>query len=185
LNDQITIGIRKRIEQLCQWVFPNLKQARFATIAGTTPFYSLSLYMDGSVVHAFDVRQAIVSYLFSCWQCRSPDHKRADAFAETFRSILEQEAPIKDEKIAEWLGPQELYGDNINAWDRRIADHENAWSKYIDGLQGKISDTDKKQLRSHRIASCLLTSKHVAAALRYMNYMRHTGKIAKPQIVNE
>lgn len=184
VNDHVTSGIQNRIKQLIEWCFPIVRQVRMATIAGTTPFYSLSLYIEGSVVHAYDVKAAIANYLFSCWKNRSNDPMAAQQFADQFKAIIDQRTPISTQQVVDWLGPVELYGDNVNAWAKRVDDHEASWRKHVSGLRD-LPDSRRPQLRKHSVESCLLTPEHLAAALRYLNYARHTGRVAPVPVFDE
>lgn len=64
---------KERLSDLLNWTFPNLIQSRSAVSWGTTAFYSLSIYVETSVLLVPDIQLAVLNYLRLCWQHRRTD----------------------------------------------------------------------------------------------------------------
>jgi hypothetical protein len=164
---------KERLNQLIEWAFPNLIQTRSAISWGTTAFFSLSIYVETSVLLVPDVQAAIVNYLRLCWQQRRSNMQE---FVQKYRGILEQDPPITDESIREWLGSAEQYGINIPNFENTSSEYNRKWAKYVEA--NCKEPNRRKALLSHRVEDALMNSEEMAAALRYLNYAYH---LAKPE----
>ena len=174
-KSDIPNSYKERLGQLIEWAFPNLIQTRSAISWGTTAFFSLSIFVETSVLLVPDVQLAIVNYLRLCWQQRRSD---LGEFIQTYRRIREQEPPIMDEDIEAWLGQTEDYGVNIPNFDNICAEHNRKWAHYV---ERHCSDPKRKKvLLTHRVENSLISGAEAAAALRYLNYAYN---LAKPQPV--
>lgn len=168
---------RERLSELMQWVFPNLIQTRGAISWGTTAFFSLSIYVETSVLLVPDVQLALVNYLRLCWKQR---RSSVDEFIATFKALLNQEPPITAEAVEQWLGPIEQYGVNVANFESRSAEYDRKWVKFVE--QHCKEPRRKKTLLKHRVEDVLVNASEVTAALRYLNYANH---LIKPEsIVN-
>lgn len=174
-KSDIPNAYKERLGELIEWAFPNLIQTRSAISWGTTAFFSLSIFVETSVLLAPDVQLAIVNYLRLCWQQRRSD---VGQFIEAYRRIREQEPPIMDEDIEAWLGEIEDYGINIPNFDNICAEHNRKWAHYVERY---CSDPKRRTaLLTHRVENSFITGSEAAAALRYLNYAYN---LAKPKPV--
>jgi hypothetical protein len=162
---------KERLHQLIDWAFPNLIQTRSAISWGTTAFFSLSIYVETSVLLVPDVQLAIVNYLRLCWQQRRSDMQE---FVATYRGILEQDPPITEDQVREWLGPIEQYGINIPNFEHTSTEYNRKWAKYVE--RNCKEPNRRKALLSHRVEDSLMNHSEMAAALRYLNYAYHLTK---------
>ena len=168
---------KERLADLLEWTFPNLIQSRSAVSWGTTAFYSLSIYVETSVLLVPDIQLAILNYLRLCWQ-----HRRTDIgkFKEKYKKFLDQEPPIDDGEIIEWLGEKERYGVNIGNFESISADYNRRWAAYV---QKNCPDPAiQERLLEHQVEDVYLTAKEVASAFRYLNYANH---LAKPLTIED
>ena len=62
--------VKERISSLLYWLFPSLEQVRGAIVRGTTAHYTLSIYIETSVILCPDIQSAIKNYLKLCWEQR-------------------------------------------------------------------------------------------------------------------
>ena len=93
--------VKERISSLLYWLFPSLEQVRGAIVRGTTAHYTLSIYIETSVILSPDIQSAVKNYLKLCWeQRRTPS---AD-YSAKYREFIEQVPPILDADVIEWLG---------------------------------------------------------------------------------
>jgi hypothetical protein len=162
---------RERLAELMQWAFPNLIQTRGAISWGTTAFFSLSIYVETSVLLVPDVQLALVNYLRLCWQQR---RSSVDEFIAEFKGFMNQEPPVTAEAVEQWLGPVERYGVNVANFDSRSAEYDRKWAKFVE--QHCKEPRRKKALLQHRVEDVLVNASEVAAALRYLNYANHLTK---------
>ncbi len=168
---------KERLSDLLEWSFPNLIQSRSAISWGTTAFYSLSIYVETSVLLVPDIQLAVLNYLRLCWQ-----HRRTDIgkFKEKYKKFLDQEPPIHDQEIIEWLGEKERYGVNIGNFESISADYNRRWAAYV---KKNCSDpATRERLLEHKVEDVYLTAREVASALRYLNYANH---LAKPLTIED
>lgn len=163
---------KARLDDLTKWLFPNLLQTRSAISWGTTKFYSLSIYVETSVLLAPDIQTAIFNYLRLCWKQR---HSSIDEFHEKYEEFLTKEPPIKTKDIADWLGVREEYGKNIPNFNTLSKDYNRKWIRYVE-QHCKDDQELKKKLLRNRVENVLLTDAEVSAAIRYINYAYHTRK---------
>jgi len=168
---------KERLSDLLDWTFPNLIQSRSAVSWGTTAFYSLSIYVETSVLLVPDIQLSILNYLRLCWQ-----HRRTDIgkFKEKYKKFLDQEPPINDEDLIEWLGEKERYGVNIGNFESICADYNRRWAAYVKNNCSDIATQER--LLEHKVEDVYLTAKEVASALRYLNYANH---LAKPVTIED
>ena len=168
---------KERLSDLLDWTFPNLIQSRSAVSWGTTAFYSLSIYVETSVLLVPDIQLAVLNYLRLCWR-----HRRTDIgkFKEKYKKFLNQEPPINDEELIEWLGEKERYGVNIGNFESISADYNRRWAAYV---KKNCSDlATQERLLEHKVEDVYLTAKEVASAFRYLNYANH---LAKPVTIDD
>jgi hypothetical protein len=168
---------KERLSDLLEWTFPNLIQSRSAISWGTTAFYSLSIYVETSVLLVPDIQLAVLNYLRLCWQ-----HRRTDIgkFKEKYKQFLDQEPPIDDQEIIEWLGEKERYGVNIGNFESISADYNRRWAAYV---KKNCSDpTTQERLLEHKVENAFMTAREVASAFRYLNYANH---LAKPVTIED
>ncbi len=168
---------KQRLSDLLDWTFPNLIQIRSAVSWGTTAFFSLSIYVETSVLLVPDIQLAMLNYLRLCWK-----HRRTDIgkFKEKYKKLLDQEPPIEDEELIEWLGEKERYGVNIGNFESISADYTRRWAAYV---KKNCSDpATQERLLEHKMEDVYLTAKEVASAFRYLNYANH---LAKPVTIED
>ena len=164
----IPSSYNERLSDLIEWAFPNLTQARGAISWGTTAFYSLSLFVETSVLLVPDVQLAIVNYLRLCWKQRRTD---VNDFLAAYKKFKNQDPPITDEAVQEWLGETEQYGVNIPNFDSVSAEYDRKWLSFVE--RHCREPKRKRALMGHSVQNTLITSREVAAALRYINYANH------------
>lgn len=139
---------------------------------GTTKFYTLSIYVESSVLLAPDVQTAIYNYLRLCWKQR---HSDQGDFKKNYIGILQQKPPLKDEQIREWLGNEEEYGVHVPSFKSLSRDYDRKWTRYVE-KNYKNFDDFKRQLLKHKVKNVFLKDTEIAAALRYLNYAYHSRK---------
>jgi hypothetical protein len=172
----IPAEVDKRISQLLTWLMPNLIQARYAVIRGTTATYTLSMFLQGSVVLCPDIQHAIVSYLWLCWQMRSQNFEE---FMSTYNGLLQQQPPLEDESIEQLFGKEENYGVTVPNFESLAKSHDERWRSLVKSRRLPIDF--QRELVRHSVKSCYVTPKEVAAALRFLNYSYHVeSRIAQP-----
>ena len=105
----------------------------------------------------------MLNYLRFCWQ-----HRRTDIgkFKEKYKKFIDQEPPIDDEELIEWLGEKERYGVNIGNFESISADYNRRWAAYV---KKNCSDlATRERLLEHKVEDVYLTAKEVASAFRYL-----------------
>jgi hypothetical protein len=163
----LTKDATERLGEVLGWAFPNAQQIRGAVIRGTTAVFTLSLYIEGSVVLVPRIQQCIRNYLRFTWSKR---RMPAKDFDEKYRQLLESSPPITDEMIKEFIGDFEDPGVEIPNFDGQVNEIETRWRNFVAGL-GHLPEPTIEALASHRVGGSYLTYRDVAAAMRYLNYI--------------
>lgn len=163
---------RERVEELIAWTFPNLTQSRAAVSWGTTTFFSLSIYIEMSVLLSPDVQRAIIAYLKLCWKERQTCYS---SFQKEYLNFIHKGAPIDDAEVEEWLGKREQYGKNVQNFDHLCGDYDSRWERYV-REHVKKDDAVVERLLAHKVEDVFVEVSEVASALRYLNYAYHVGR---------
>ena len=175
LDSGVTLEMSTRVATTLSWLMPNLKQARYAIVPGTTAYFSLSIYFESSVMLCYDVSRALANYVRESWKTRSrklAPQEFTEQFGKYTRDIT---APMPDKEVLDWLGPEELYGHNSVDFANQVKTHNTNWRDFV--LAAKTITDDRKQiLLQHRVEDCMLRPEEVLAALKYVNYVAHVGK---------
>jgi hypothetical protein len=167
--------IKERLTTLLHWLLPNLDQVRGAIVRGTTAYYTLSIYIESSVLLSPDVQIAVKNYIKFCWGQRKTS---PDEFKKKYNEIIDQDPPISDEQIIKWLGEKEKYGINIPNFDGLVNELNARWLAYVSKNSG--DPKLKEKLLGHKVESAYLKPSEVASALRFINYTNH---LEQPEIV--
>jgi hypothetical protein len=166
-------SVSKRIVTLLSWLFPNLREPRRAIVYGTSKRLALSLYVQGSVVLTPSIEMAITNYLHKYWNKRTCDP------AEFYKKYLEltgTKKPVSAKEVEEWLGPNELYGDNNARFAEFSSDFETRWSREI---EQRVPDKTplKKVLKQLTFGSLMISPAEIAAALNYISYVSNIERL--------
>lgn len=160
--------VKERISSLLYWLFPSLEQVRGAIVRGTTAHYTLSIYIETSVVLSPDIQSAIKNYLKLCWEQR---RSSAEEFSNKYRQFIEQTPPISDAEVTQWLGETEDYGVNIPSFGVLKDELNQRWQNYLEknhNLPSAVND-----LANYNVDHAYIKASEVAAALRFINYANH------------
>ncbi len=162
--------VKERISTLLYWLFPSLEQVRGAIVRGTTAHYTLSIYIETSVILSPDIQSAIKNYLKLCWeQRRSP----SEEFSNKYRQFIEQTPPINDAEVAEWLGETEDYGVNIPSFGVLKDELNQRWQNYLEKNHHSATEQDTNGLADYNVDHAYIKAAEVASALRFINYANH------------
>jgi predicted phosphoribosyltransferase len=162
--------VKERISSLLYWLFPSLEQVRGAIVRGTTAHYTLSIYIETSIILSPDIQSAVKNYLKLCWQQRRTS---SEEFSTKFRGFIEQQPPISDAEITEWLGETEDYGVNIPSFGVLKDELNQRWQNYLEKNHHSTDNSDLNALSNYNVDCAYLKASEVAAALRFMNYANH------------
>lgn len=161
--------VKERISSLLYWLFPSLEQVRGAIVRGTTAHYTLSIYIETSIVLCPDIQSAVKNYLKLCWEQRRTS---SEDFSVKYRQFIEQKPPIFDAEVTEWLGEIEDYGVNIPSFGVLKDELNQRWQNNLE--KNYQSGTDEiNNLANYDVDHAYINSSEVAAALRYINYANH------------
>lgn len=163
----LTKEATERLGEVLGWAFPNAQQIRGAVIRGTTALFTLSLYIEGSVVLVPRIQQCIRNYLRFTWNKRRMPVKEFD---EEYNKLLKSSPPITDDMIKNFIGEYENPSVEIPNFDGHVNEIETRWRKFVGDL-GKLPEPTLEALLSHRVTGSYLTYRDVAAAMRYLNYI--------------
>ena len=167
-DGRIDAHSHERISTLIEWLFPNLQQRRLAVVRGTTAYYTLSIYIETSVILTPDIQSAIKNYLKLCWKQRTTSPEK---FKQTYKEFIEQQPPILDEKVAEWLGETENYGVEVNNFNTLKDELNSKWQNYLGkNSQELLNNPYSRDLTDYRVESTYMLASEVASALRFINY---------------
>ncbi|MGF1539603.1 MAG: hypothetical protein ACFCU5_04000 [Pleurocapsa sp.] len=159
--------VKERISRLLYWLFPSLEQVRGAIVRGTTAHYTLSIYIETSIILSPDIQSAIKNYLKLCWEQRRTSSAE---FSAKYREFIEQQPPISDVEVKEWLGEIEDYGVNIPSFSVLKDELNQRWQNYLDRNHPSANIDG---LSSYNVDHAYITYAEVAAALRFINYANH------------
>ena len=162
--------VKERISSLLYWLFPSLEQVRGAIVRGTTAHYTLSIYIETSVVLSPDIQSAVKNYLKLCWQQRRTPSAE---FSEKYREFIEQVPPILDADVIEWLGETEDYGVNIPSFSVLKDELNQRWLDYLEKNHQSKSDSAVNGLNNYNVDHAYIKGSEIAAALRFINYANH------------
>jgi hypothetical protein len=162
--------VKERISSLLYWLFPSLEQVRGAIVRGTTAHYTLSIYIETSIILSPDIQSAIKNYLKLCWEQRRAS---SEDFSAKYRELIEQVPPISDAEVTEWLGEYEDYGVNIPSFSVLKDELNQRWHDYLDKNNHAPSTPNSNDLNTYNVEHSYLKASEVAAALRFINYANH------------
>jgi hypothetical protein len=161
--------VKERISSLLYWLFPSLEQVRGAIVRGTTAHYTLSIYIETSVILSPDIQSAIKNYLKLCWQQRRAS---SEEFSSKYLEFIQQTPPINDADVREWLGDTEEYGVNIPSFNVLKDELNQRWINYLEkNHQSSAQNIDG--LTNYNVDHAYIKASEVAAALRFINYANH------------
>jgi hypothetical protein len=156
---------------------PNLNQPRYAIVRGTTSVYTLSVFMQGSVVLCPEVLQAISSYLYLCWNTRALDHS---AFNELWEKLMYEDPPLDDLEIEKYFGEYEVLESEFEDYLGSIKNYEQNWEKTI-AMQKDISNSDIECLKRIKARDCRVNFREVASAIRYLRFIHNVESRVAPR----
>jgi hypothetical protein len=168
-NGDIPANIDRRISELLSWIMPNLNQARYAIVRGTTSVYTLSVFMQGSVVLCPEVLNAISDYLYLCWTTRQ---MTSDQYRDFWDELMYGEGPVDDQLINQSFGEWEDLAPEFEGYDSNMMVYEQNWQTTIEKLSG-LSNSDISALRAIRVSDCRVNFREVAAAVRYLRIIHN------------
>lgn len=161
--------VKERISSLLYWLFPSLEQVRGAIVRGTTAHYTLSIYIETSIVLSPDIQSAIKNYLKLCWQQRRAS---STEFSSKYLEFIEQTPPIEDADVREWLGDTEEYGVNIPSFNVLKDELNQRWINYLE-KNHQSPEHNADGLTNYNVDHAYIKASEVAAALRFINYANH------------
>jgi hypothetical protein len=163
--------VKERISSLLYWLFPSLEQVRGAIVRGTTAHYTLSIYIETSVILCPDIQSAIKNYLKLCWEQR---RSSSEEFSAKYRELIEQQPPISDQEVIDWLGETEDYGVNIPSFAVLKDELNQRWLNYLEKNYPFVTEQKEfQELTNYDVDHAYLKASEVAAALRFINYANH------------
>jgi hypothetical protein len=162
-------NVDRRLAEVLSWIMPNLNQARYAVVRGTTEVYTLSIFMQSSVVLCPEVLDSIRDYLYLCWKTRALEQ---DEFEKLWQSFIYDDPNVDEAKVRDVFGDYENLGPEFDRFDRTIRDYEQKWQSVLNGFASLVGE-DLAQLRGYSLASCLVNYREVASALRYLRYVHN------------
>lgn len=160
----------ERLGDYLGWLLPNVDTVRAAIVRGTTRYFTLSMYLEGSVLMCPDVLLPMMNYIKLSWP--KTRNSSVAEFMEQFNAIIAQSPPVRDEDIEEWIGSTEDYGANVPNFENITKIHDRNWQKFVQsaGLKDK---NRTEALMTYNIEQVYLKPAEVAAAMRYLNYVYH------------
>ena len=148
-------------------LFPNLKEARYSAIYGTTDDYTLSIYIEGSVVFAPEIQRGIRNYLYLCWPKARQMGK--DSFNSWWEEILQSAPPLATDVITNTLGETEMLEAEYGGLPKAKQEAEKSWNWLVNKVIEKNADpVDGVGQMSFDDLS--VKSSEVASALSFLNY---------------
>jgi Tubulin like len=163
--------VKERISTLLYWLFPSLEQVRGAIVRGTTAYYTLSIYIETSVVLSPDIQSAIKNYLKLCWQQR---RSSSEEFKQKYEQFIKQTPPISVKEVTDWLGETEDYGVNIPSFQVLKNEMNQRWQSHLERHYHDLQqDKVFGELSNYHVEDSYLKASEVAAALRFINYANH------------
>jgi hypothetical protein len=163
--------VKERISTLLYWLFPSLEQVRGAIVRGTTAYYTLSIYIETSIILSPDIQSAIKNYLKLCWQQR---RSSSEEFKIKYEQFTRQTPPVSVEEVTQWLGETEDYGVNIPSFYVLKNELNQRWNSHLERhYQDLKQDKVFTELSNYNVDDSYLKASEVAAALRFINYANH------------
>lgn len=166
----IPADTEERLTEYLGYILPNVDTVRSAIVRGTTKYFTLSLYLESSVILCPDVLLPIMNYIKLCW----PKLRNTPAaeYMEQFNAIISQEPPIDDGDIREWIGENEMYGANVANFSNLANSHDRNWKKFVENSDMKDKNR-QDELMAFGLSEVFMTPAEVASALRFINYVYH------------
>lgn len=160
------------IMRLLKILFPNLQETRYSVIYGTTENYTLSIYVEGSVVFAPEIIKSVRNYIFMCW----PKARKwtAEEFNNWWDKILSQSAPIEESQIFDEMGSVENLGNEYPGLDNLKQIAETSWRN----LSSKFDDVEHQKYLKNAVSfeDFLVGAGELTAAIRFYNYFNQRAK---------
>ncbi|GAB5448782.1 hypothetical protein [Gymnodinialimonas sp.] len=153
-------------------LFPNLHEVRYSVIYGTTEHFTISVYVEGSVVFAPEVFDAVYDYVNFCWP---KARKMSDEeFSNWWDETLARNPPLSGSDIHDALGAEEdLVPDypNLKTFEKTAL---GSWHKLLEN----VDEPDQSKFLSEHVSfdDLSVTSAELASALSFYNYFSNRRK---------
>jgi hypothetical protein len=171
---ELLADVPERLSHLLSWLMPKLNEARYAVVRHPNDYFTLSIFVQSSVVLCPELQKSIRNFIKLCWSCRA---QTGTEFNAQFDGIMTQDPPIMDDQIAEWIGEAERYDQNVDDFASLVKELQDRWISFV---ETNVSDAARKRdLANHRVEDCLMRAAEIAAAMRFMNYVQ---RLAIPEI---
>jgi hypothetical protein len=156
----------QEIMRLLAILFPNVGQTRYSAIYGTTDQFTLSLYIEGSVVFAPEIERAVKNYFRLCWP-KGRKTKPTD-YQEWWKKVLSLGPPIQAKEIIESLGDEEYLDGEYPGLSQLKQIAVRAWD---DLVRKTAKDEDQQALLSRLTFDDLaIRASEASSALAFYNY---------------
>lgn len=161
MNDELAALL-----SLCADLFPNLKETRYSAIYGTTELYTLSLYVEGSIVFAPEIQKAVKNYLYLCWPLARKMEK--DKFEEWWNSMLNMKPPILAANVAGTIGETEYLQAEYSGLPQAKQVALRSWASVV--AQVASEEARAALLSRVKFEDFEVGAKEIVAALSFYNY---------------
>jgi hypothetical protein len=165
----IPANVDRRISEVLSWLMPNLNQARYAVVRGTTQVYTLSVFMQSSVVLCPEVLDAIRDYLYLCWKTRSLGE---NDFDKLWDNLMYEGDTINENELLEFVGESEELAPEFARFEQTTRDYGQKWQNVLNDYASVVGD-ELSHLRNYRLKDCRVTYGEVVAALKYLRYVHN------------
>jgi hypothetical protein len=151
--------VEKRLTQLCKWLLPNCDRVRIASMEGEGAYCTMSIYFQSSVLLSPSVFDAIVNYLYYCW---NPEDLEPDDYYRQVMAILLQDPPILEDNIRKKFGNFEKFENLFLNFGARIEEYNNRFQS--------IAEKELGTKASFGVEDCSVNHFELTSALRYLSY---------------
>ncbi len=174
-DGSILLSELEELLSLCAKVFVNLKETRYSAIYGTTEQYTLSMYVEGSVIFAPELQRPFKNYLYLCWPLarRMGETK----FEEWWNSIMSKKPPIAEADVTGSIGLAESLDPEYSGLAQVKEVAARSWASVVD--QVGISEQARRELLSRLAFEDLsVGAPEIVAALSFYNYFSNRHWLA-------
>lgn len=95
-NTELRAAVPERISTPLSWVMPNLNEARYAVVRHSSEYFTLSIFIQSSVVLCPEVQRRVRNFVKLCWGCRG---EKGDAFEKKFNEFLAHEPLLTESDV--------------------------------------------------------------------------------------
>jgi hypothetical protein len=135
-DENIPADLWERLKPMAFNLLPNLSQARVAVTHGITAYFTLSVYLEGSVLECPDLILSIKDYLWFSWSNRSLS---TSEFDKKYNELFAEPKVITEDMVSDWITEREELYRTITDFKVTAASWQQSWKRFVNFVENHPS----------------------------------------------